>query len=148
MKIRKVLGTAAGLMMSLVGTSAFAENYSYKCVLNLPLQGGYGYEYVIKTDANYDSERVKLIEIMSPNISVYLTRDGVRKETYVLDQPLQIGSMGDRFAVLDYKQAAISLNARMSFLDGPSATTAKVYHVYQEGSRVSTTETEVCEVTN
>ena len=146
-KLRPVAHSAIVSLVAFFGQSAFAGNYAMTCNLKMPLSGGASYEYEIEAHFEYDLDRRKLIEVADPKISVFLFKGGAIEETYVRKQSLNVASSGDHFAVVDYTQAALSLNARLSFIDGPLAASAKVYHLYSEGERVATTAQEACAVT-
>jgi hypothetical protein len=122
--------------------------YSYDCTLRLPLNETSEYEYRITATVDYDNEKLVMTNVNEPKISLYRVDNGTRTFTYLKEQPLVVATRAERFAVLDYKQAAYSLNARLSISQGPEAATAKVYHIHTERFGVSSTPTTACSVSS
>ena len=122
--------------------------YSYDCTLRLPLSETSEYEYRITASVDYDNEKLVMTNVNAPKISLYRVDNGTRTYTYLKEQPLVVATRAERFAVLDYKQAAYSLNARLSISQGPEAATAKVYHIHTERFGVSSTPTTSCSVSS
>jgi hypothetical protein len=122
--------------------------YSYECTLRLPLNETSEYEYRITASVDYDNEKLVMTNVNSPKISLYVVDNGTRTYTYLKEQPLDVATRAERFAVLDYKNAAYSLNARLSISQGPEAATAKVYHIHTERFGVSSTPTTACSVSS
>jgi hypothetical protein len=122
--------------------------YSYDCTLRLPLNETSEYEYRITATVDYDNEKLVMTNVNEPKISLYRVDNGTRTYTYLKEQPLVVATRAERFAVLDYKQAAYSLNARLSISQGPEAATAKVYHIHTERFGVSSTPTTACSVSS
>lgn len=121
--------------------------YSYDCTLRLPLSDSAEYEYRITASVDYDNDKLVMTSVNAPKISLYRVENGTRTYTYLKEQPLEVATRAERFAVLDYKQAAYSLNARLSIAQGPEAATAKVYHIHTERMGVASTPTTACSVT-
>lgn len=135
-------------MALLVGLSApaFADTYTYKCDVKLPVTSDITITYGAQVQLNFDTELQKVSGLEQALITVGKEESGRAKQVFVLDQAMEEATSGDRYVMLRYPEAAYGLTARLSLSDGPELPKMTVYHILGAGEQVRVTETATCTV--